>query len=129
MLIIQSKLIDFKTKKIVGVICINGETSVALTIDKAKELQVEDIDIVEYLGVEELEVAVRPSNTNSFAELSKSLGDMVGLGDVNFERVGSILCPMDCIDVIWGKMFNFISFIELDNDIAIRRALSNSERS
>lgn len=128
MLIVQSKLVDFKTNELVGVICINGETSVALSLDKAKDLNIEDIDIIQYLGVDEIQVAIRPNNTGSYARLSSSIGEMPDFEDVPYERVGSIIQPLDCKEVIWGIMFNFASFVELDNEIAIKRALIDAEK-
>lgn len=128
MLIIQSKLINFKTNELIGVICINGATSVALTIEKAKDLEVEDIDIINYLGVDEIDVAISPAHKGFYARLSSSLGEMPDYSDNPYERIGSLVQPLECKEVIWGNIFNYTSFVELDNDVAITRALSDSER-
>lgn len=128
MLVIQSKLINFKTNELVGVVCINGSTSVALTVEKAKDLEVEDIDIIQYLGVDEVEVALSPKHKGFYSRLSSSLGEMPDYSDNPYERIGSLVQPLECKEVIWGNIFNYNSFVELDNDIAITRALSDSER-
>lgn len=127
MLIVQSKLINFKTKELVGIICINGATSVALTVEKAKNLEVEDVDIIQYLGVDEIEVAVSPAHNGFYARLSSSLGEMPDYFNNPYERIGSLVQPLECKEVVWGNIFNYTSFVELDNNIAIRRALSDSE--
>lgn len=127
MLVIQSKLIDFKTKKCVGVVCINGATSVALSLEKAKELEVQDIDIIEYLSADIEEVAVHPRRKNYFALLSNSTGFLEDFDDVAYDKIGDTFDLLNLNEVIWGYLFRAVDFIELDNSIAIRRALADAE--
>ena len=127
MLKISSKLIDFKSNECVGVICRNGVTSVPLSIDKAKELDVQDIDIIQYLNTDINEVAVNPRRKNYVAFLSNSIGFLDNFDELNYEKMGDTLNKLDTKEVIWGYVFKFIDFIELDNEIAIRKALSNEE--
>lgn len=127
MLKISSKLIDFKSNECVGVICRNGVTSVPLTIDKAKELDVQDIDIIQYLNTDINEVAVNSRRKNYVAFLSNSIGFLDNFDELNYEKMGDTLNKLDTKEVIWGYVFKFIDFIELDNEIAIRKALFNEE--
>lgn len=127
MLIIQSKLIDFKTKECVGLICVNKDTSVALSLNKAKELGIEDIDLIEYLDVTEEEVAINPRRPEFYALVSSAVGVLDDYSEIPYEKMGSLINLLDCKEVIWGTVFKCTSFIELDNEIAYKRAISNSE--
>lgn len=128
MLVISSKLIDFKTGKVVGVVCINGETSVALTLDKAKELGVDDIDIIEFLDTSSIDVAINPRRKNYCALLSKSVMTLDNYLDTPYEVIGDVTDIFDKKEIIWGRCFNYFDFIELDNDTSIKRALCDFER-
>lgn len=127
MLVIQSKLIDFKTKKCIGVVCINGSTSVSLSLEKAKELDVQDIDIIEYLGADIEEVAVNPRRPSFYIKLSNSLGVLDDLLDLDYDRLGDFSDVLSLNEVIYGHIFRYIDFIELDNKICIRKALMDYE--
>lgn len=127
MLVIQSKLIDFKTKKCIGVLCINGGTSVSLSLEKAKELGVQDIDIIEYLGANIEEVAVNPRRPSFYIKLSNSLGVLDDLLDLDYDRLGDFSDLLSLNEVIYGYIFRYIDFIELDNKICIRKALMDYE--
>ena len=127
MLVIQSKLIDFKTKKCIGVLCINGNTSVSLSLEKAKELGVQDIDIIEYLGANIEEVAVNPCRPSFYIKLSNSLGVLDDLLDLDYDRLGDFSDVLSLNEVIYGHIFRYIDFIELDNKICIRKALMDYE--
>lgn len=129
MLVIQTKLIDFKTKNCIGVVCINDDTSVALSLDKAKELGVEDIDIVDYLGVGTEEVVVNTKRPNYYAYKDKARSILDDYFDVPYEWTGAVDCMFLRTEIIWGYAFAYLDFIELDNEVSIKRAISNSERS
>lgn len=128
MLEIQSKLLDFKTKECVGVVCLNGCTSVALSLDKAKDLGIEDIEIIEFLDVPAEDVVINTKRHNCFCKLDSSIGFLDNYEDIPYEMMGSITNIIDCKEVISGYVFNYLSFVELDNSEAIKRALSDSER-
>ena len=127
MLVIQSKLIDFKTKKCVGVVCINGITSVSLSLEKAKELDVQDIDIIEYLGTDFEEVAVHPRKKGYYALLTNSIGTLDDFEDISYDRIGDVFDRLSLKEVIYGYVFKSLDFVELDNEIALKRALSDAE--
>ena len=129
MLVIQSKLIDFKTKNCIGVVCLNGNTSVSLSLEKAKELGVQDIDIIEYLNADIEEVAVNPRRPKFYANLDKSVGVLDDLVDLDYDRLGDFSDILSFKEVIYGNIFRYIDFIELDNDVSIRRALIDAEKS
>ena len=127
MLIIQEKLIDIKTEKCIGVICINEDTSVPLSLEKARELDIEDMDMIEYLDVVEENVVINPRRPNFYAYVDKASGFLDNYIDVPYERVGDISNVFDSSEVIWGYVFKYLDFIELDNSVAIDRALKNFE--
>lgn len=127
MLVIQSKLVDFKTKECVGVVCINGTTSVSLSLEKAKELDIQDIDIIEYLGTDFEEVVVHPRKKGYYALLTNSIGMLDGFEDVAYNRIGDVFDTLSLKEVIWGYAFKSLDFVELDNEISLKRALSDAE--
>ena len=127
MLFIQSKLVDIFNKKCVGVICINGATSVSLSIEKASELGVQDIEIIDYLDTQVEDVVVNPRRPNYFSKVDKAVGVLDDYKDVPYDRMGDICNKLELKEVINGYVFNYIDFIELDNEIAIKRALVDSE--
>ena len=127
MLIIQSKLVDIFSKKCVGVICINEDTSVSLSLKKANELGVQDIKIIDYLDAQVEDVVVNPRRPNYFSKVDKSVGILDDYKDVPYDRMGDICNKLELKEVINGYVFNYIDFIELDNEIAIKRALIKAE--
>lgn len=127
MLIIQSKLVDIFSKKCVGVICINEDTSVSLSLERAKELGVQDIKIIDYLDAQVEDVVVNPRRPNYFSKVDKSVVVLDDYKDVPYDRMGDICNKLELKEVINGYVFNYIDFIELDNEIAIKRALINAE--
>lgn len=129
MLNIQSKLIDIKTDKCVGVVCINGDTSVPLSLEKAKELGVEDIEIIDYLDVNKEGVALNTRRKGFYALVSKALGFISDFEDIPYDSMGSLDNIFSRTETIWGYSFRHTDFMELDNEIAIRRALGNAEQA
>lgn len=127
MLVIQSKLIDIKTNECVGVICLNEDTSVPLSLSKAKELGVEDIDIIQYLDVINDKVVLHPRRKGFYGLVDKASGYLSDYSDVPYENFGSLEDLFLKSEIIWGYSFRYLDFIELDNSIAIQRALSNAE--
>ena len=128
MLYITTKLIDKQSSNVVGVVCKNGNTSVALSLEKAKELGIQDIDIIQYLGVNEEYVFKNPKRKNYIVYISNNIGELDNFSDIPYEFMGDRLNLFDCKEVIYGYIFNYMSFIELDNAIALQRALVDFEK-
>ena len=128
MLYITTKLIDKHSNECIGVVCKNGNTSVALSLEKAKELGIQDIDIVQYLGMNDEYVFKNPKRKNYIVYISSNIGELDNFSDVPYELLGDRVNLFDCKEVIYGYIFNYMSFIELDNDIALQRALIDFEK-
>lgn len=126
MLLIQSKLIDIKTRNCFGIICTSSKAEdcrVPLSLDKARELNIQDIDIIEYLGVQEDEVVRHTRYSDRYGRLENSISFIDSYEDVPYEKMGSVEDVLNYQEVIWGYVFPYLNFIKLDSEEAIKRVL------
>lgn len=130
MLIIQKKLINGITNKCFGVICSleDGVTMVCLSINKAIELNVQDIEILEYLDCDFDIAFENKRRTGYFALGSNEKGYLNEYSDIPYERIGDLSDIFNMKEIVYGHMFDYKDFLELDNDFAIKRALLDLEK-
>lgn len=110
---ISAKLVNRLTHKIIGVLYSVRDYVIPLSIDKAKELGVSDIDIIEYMSdIEEIGVYTYKNYfvdaSNYVIENESSIGD-----DFVYDFGSSI--------EVDGYVFNKTSLLELDNEVWLRR--------
>lgn len=111
--IMTGKYVDCRSKEIVGVRISRGtEYEAAVTIEKAKELNVEDIDIVQYLDVYPIEVVA--VGEVGYAILDKSDGFLSDYADVMLEDMGDLY-------YLYGHVFKKHFLCKFDVEAAIRR--------
>lgn len=123
MLKIVTRLVNFKTKEVVGVLVEKDACRLALDINKAQDIGVEDISIVNYLDVEEKLVAIS-SDGKSFAYLDEDENEFRPeyedteysvLFDSSYRRVSKC--------VVWGYVFDYSKFIPFNSKGAMREVL------
>lgn len=127
MVYINKKLIDIKTGKCIGGICSNSDNknnvSVALSIAKLKELNIQDSDILEYLDVDSEEVVSHPRRKGYYALCSKATMIMEDFIDTPYDSIGSYSDIFSLSEVIWGYLFRYTDFVQLDNLILIKQVI------
>lgn len=106
-LVLNNKLVDFKTKKVIGLLYRDYDVDdfaryLPFSLEKAKELKLQDSDIAEFMDVEEIEVVTRG---NKYALLSNSIGFVDLLEEVPYELT-------DTNVVIWGYLFEKYSIVD-----------------
>lgn len=131
MLIVQRKLVNAVDNKCFGVVCSleDGVTLACLSINKAKELEVQDIDILEYLECEEELAYLNPRRSGYYIPETNSNGFLKDFADVSYERMGEVTDLFNMQEVLYGHIFNYKDFIEIDNEVCIKRALKDDERT
>lgn len=108
----SSKLMDKISKKVIGYEVTSNNGSVAgMTLDKAKEEGVCDVEDLEYMGLPEKEVVCWGSKY-AFCDLADSYNSFAC--DIPFEKCG------DCV-LIYGYYFQRYRLVEINNEVAIER--------
>lgn len=113
----KNRLVDIVTGEIVGYIFTDNDYSVAVTESKAKELDFECSDILEYMDIPNIEVV---SYQNRYGVVSTSLMRLHEFETVEFERLADTIA-------VYGYVFEKNKFISLDNEYAIKRILNGGE--
>ena len=117
-MILLGQFVDVVTGEVLGYKIGNGDIlTAAVTKEKAKELKVEDIEIVNYLDLEVIESIKGRGDT--YAVLSREeiyLGDYA---EVPYTRLDDKIA-------LYGHVFNSNAICELNNNLAIERLKLNS---
>lgn len=114
------RLVDVKTTKIVGYIIKNTVNSVALTVDKMKELNLDCVSWCDYdESIINLDVVIKD---NKYSDTAFALTYLQEYEDVPYERMS------DGNIIIYGYVINSNRLIELDNEVAIKNCIIDSER-
>lgn len=113
---ITGKLKDIQTDKVIGVKVVGSYLfEAALSLERAKEMKVPDIEYVQYLDCAEHEVCVSP--TGKYAMLEKEAGYHAELKDEPFTNFMGMYS-------IWGHLFQPYDLLGLDDSYAIYRMLN-----
>lgn len=113
-LLITGKLVDIRTKETVGYKIITDKDesySAVVSLDKLKELAVQDASIVQYMDFEEIEVIL--SRNNKYGVIDRSKGFSEELADIPYEEVFGV--------AVYGYLFNENELCPIDNEFAINR--------
>lgn len=127
-MIISERLIDKETGKLIGYVFKGVEVSaasssdarfsVALSNEKIKSLELDCylyIDLLE--DVENVEVLVHGNRFVRFEKVVNQESRHIDTSDIEYEKIS------DSYAEIKGYMFDLRYFVELDNEIALLRAL------
>lgn len=119
MLIFNGKVVDVVTGEVIGYRII-GSTSYTAVIskEKAKELQVLDFDIVDYLDLSIIEAVKGAGGTYGVLSMQSRYDD--SLSDIPFENLGASIS-------LYGYVFERTNLCPVDNETAIKFA-SMSEK-
>lgn len=109
-LLLDSKLVDIKSNKIVGLLYKDVDVSfprlVPFKLQVAKDLGLQDSDIAEFMDVKSIDVVI---HNNTYALVSNALC-ILDDKDVPFEKV-------DEKTAIWGHLFERCSLVDFINSL------------
>jgi hypothetical protein len=116
---LSEKLVDIRTKEIVGFIVANTTNKCALTSSKIKELNLSFADYLETAEVPEKQVI---SYNGRYADVSNALLFMPDYEDTPYEESDNKV-------ILYGYVFLNRQILPLDNEIALKNTIKDMEKA